>query len=235
MDIDKLRMRPWILLSGTLCTHEIFDGFLDVIGLETSYRRPIEIKHPHIDDYIAEFDRVMCPGAVVCGFSLGAMVAAHLADRLDASAMILFGLNPFSDDPTKASSRRNLAQKVRAQGGSTALRSRLPTIHGPSAVSTKELIFSMADDTAHLISVQTELALNRPGAMRVLAATSYPIRFLTGSEDTTSPFKYAQAAAEAAVNGRALCLNGLGHYALAENPKECHETLKNGVYKKRRV
>ncbi len=226
MDIDALREKRWILLPGTLCNAEVFDSFLDIVGVEKALRYPIPLRHARPEAYLPELNELMHPGAVVCGFSLGALVAAHLADRLDASALVLFGLNPFADDPAKAPDRQNLATAVLAEGGRAALGSRLPPILGPSPAQTREHILSMAEGTADFIGEQTTLALTRPGAMTALAAARCPIRLLTGSADTTAPFVLAQAAAKVAVDGRALVLDGLGHYALLENSKLCYSTLK---------
>ena len=225
MDIDALRDRRWILLPGTLCNAAVFDGFLDILGVEKARRCPVSLKHAQAEDYLPELNELMRPGDVVCGFSLGAIVAAHLADRLDASALVLFGLNPFADDPAKAPDRRSLAKAVRAEGGRIALGARLPPILGPSPAQAREHILSMADATADLIEEQTTLALSRPGALTALAATRCPIRLLTGSEDTSTPFALAQEAAKVAVDGQARVLEGLGHYALLEDPRLCHTTL----------
>ena len=225
MDIDALRERRWILLPGTLCTSGIFEDFLDLVGVESDRRFPVVLKHLQIDDYISVLDQVMRPGAVVCGFSLGAIVAAHLADRLDASALVLFGLNPLSDDPDKARDRQIFAQAVKTEGGRAALQPRLPAIYGKTPARTTELLLTMADDTADLIEEQTALALNRPGAMGALAAARCPVRLLTGSEDKNAPFALAQAAAKVAADGLASELDGLGHYALAEDARLCHAAL----------
>lgn len=226
MDIDALNAKRWILLPGTLCTAEVFDDFLDLVGVEKDQRYPVTLKHAHVDDYLSVLNEFVRPGDVVCGFSLGAIVAAHLADRLEASVLFLFGLNPFADDPAKTPDRQSLADAVNAQGGRVALDSRLPPIHGPSPENARELILSMADNTSGFIGEQTTLALSRPGAMAELTAASCPIRLLTGTKDTSAPFELAQSVAEVAVDGRALAIEGLGHYALLEDPKLCYMALK---------
>lgn len=244
MGIDELREHHWILLPGTLCSAEVFDGLLDTLGVEKARRYPIVLKYPRTEDYLPDMQDIISsiandaagvctglghdnrPQIIVCGFSLGAIVVAHLADRLDVSALVLFGLNPNADDPTKASGRLGLEDAVYKEGGRTALESRLPSILGPSPDRTRELILSMADDTASFIGAQTILALTRPGAMNALASSRCPIRLLTGSEDSGAPFKLAFSAANAAADGRAMPLEGLGHYALAEDPKLCCTLLK---------
>lgn len=226
VSIESLKDRRWILLPGTLCTEEVFNEFLNLAGVANDNRYPVSLKYAHVDDYLPLLTKLIRPGDVVCGFSLGAIVAAHLADRFDASALLLFGLNPFADDPAKAAGRKSLAASVRAEGGRAALGSRLPPILGRSHDLTKEMILSMADSTANFIEEQTALALNRPGAMTALAAARCPILLITGSEDDSAPFMAAQAASEVAKDGCAVVVEGLGHYALIEDPLLCYTTLE---------
>lgn len=226
MATNALREKPWILLPGTLCNADVFDPFLDFVGVEKALRHHIVLKHAQPEDYLPELQKFVSTDAVVCGFSLGAIVAAHLADRVDASQLLLFGLNPYADDPAKAAGRLDMEAAVRAEGGRTALESRLPPIHGPSPSLAREHILCMADKVDEYIGAQTALALNRPGAMNALAAASCPIRLLTGSNDSSAPFELAQAAAKVAVDGQALMLDGLGHYALVEDPELCYENFK---------
>jgi len=250
MGIDPLREKRWILLPGTLCSADIFNGLLDALEVEKIHRYPIILKHARPEEYLPELHEIMNshldtgtgsltrprpapapgrglgPGTVVCGFSLGAIVAAHLADQLDVSAVVLFGLNPNADDPAKASARLALQEAVRTEGGRAALESRLPAILGPTPGQTREHILSMADDMAGFIGEQTTLALTRPGAMKALATARCPIRLLTGSEDRSAPFELAITAANAAADGQAQVLGGLGHYAVAEDPELCCATLK---------
>lgn len=227
MDIEQLKKQRWILLPGTLCTAEVFDGFLNLVGVTEDHRYAVPINYAQIDEYLPVINGFMRPDDVICGFSLGAIVAAHLADRINASAMLLFGLNPFADDPEKAEDRHSLAASVRREGGRAALSSRLPPILGPSPYQVTQQILCMAESTADCIDEQTALALNRPGALPALADSCCSIHLLTGSKDASAPFAYAQAAAEVAPHAQAHAIEGLGHYALLENPQLCYQSLKN--------
>jgi pimeloyl-ACP methyl ester carboxylesterase len=131
MAIEDLRNRDWVLLPGTLCTAEVFTGFLDALEIPETRRPPLTLRHPAVEDY-AETLVKRAPGAVLCGFSLGAIVAAHLADRCDATRIILFGLNPFADDPAKAPGRLHLSRDVAVGGGTGALMPGLPPLGGSS-------------------------------------------------------------------------------------------------------
>ena len=217
MATEDLRAHDWILLPGTLCTGQIFDPVLDALGVPSARRRTIALRHGAVADYV-QLLTPLCEGAVVCGFSLGAIVAAHLGDRLGAERIVLFGLNPHADDPAKAEGRRALARDVRASGGTAAMRSRLSDLRGPDPEGTRAALLAMAGAAAPDIDAQTRLALTRPGAMEALSRTPSPVLVLTGSEDTAAPPALGREAAKAAPRGAFRLLPGLGHYALLEDP-----------------
>ena len=77
MATDGLSNRPWLLVPGTLCTGAVFDGFLDALGVAYSARTYVTLDRPSIDDYRVDFDG-LADNTIVCGFSLGAIVTAHL-------------------------------------------------------------------------------------------------------------------------------------------------------------
>ena len=220
MATDRLSESPWLLLPGTLCTAAVFDDFLDVLGVGTAQRHALSLNSPCIRDYGAAFADIPAD-TVVCGFSLGAIVAAHHANQMTAGKLMLFGLNPYPDDPSKAAGRHDLAADVIANGGAAALKARALAVHGPDTAKTREAIYQMANETTPLIDAQTRLALTRPGALPALAQARMPVLSLTGSHDQNASTAQGLAAAEAAPHGRFICLEGLGHYALLEDPAAC--------------
>lgn len=224
MAIEDLRTRDWILLPGTLCTEEVFNGFLDCIGIPTAQRKPVRLRFAAVDDY-AEILAPISQGAVLCGFSLGAIVAAHLADQFSTSRTVLFGLNPFPDDPAKAAGRRDLERDVRDKGGASALSSRLPRLRGTDPDRARATILAMADVASSDIEAQTALALTRPGALEALSRTRSPVQVMTGSQDDMAPALQGQTAAEAAPFGSFGDIPNLGHYALLEDASACADVF----------
>lgn len=220
MAIEILRDRDWVLLPGTLCTGEVFGEFLDALGVMKARRRVVDLRYPNVEDY-ADTLAPLADGAVICGFSLGAIVAAHHAHRIDAHRVILFGLNPNPDDPAKAAGRHELVRDVRAIGGGAALATRLAPLAGADPGKGRADILAMADSAAPDIEAHTRLALTRPGAMEPLSNAHSPVLLLTGSEDALCPPVQGQAAADAAPRGTFMPLPGLGHYALVEDPFAC--------------
>jgi pimeloyl-ACP methyl ester carboxylesterase len=220
MATDRLRAANWALFPGTLCTQAVFDGFLDALDVPASRRQIFSLEWPSVADYRDPL-KALSQDTIVCGFSLGAIVAAHHADQMSVQRLILFGLNPHADDPAKAQGRHDLARDVASTGGAAALSARQPTFHGSNPEAVRKSVFQMADETAHLMKAQTRLALTRPGALPALAKARMPILTLTGALDHAAPPAQGQAAAAAAPDGSFHCLDGLGHFALLEDPGLC--------------
>lgn len=212
--------RPWLLLPGTLCTSAVFDGFLDALDVGSANRHCVDLQWPAIDDYRVIFEDLP-EDTIVCGFSLGAIVAAHFADRMAARYLVLFGLNPYADDPAKTVSRHDLAADVTGLGGAAALRARAIEVVGPSPDETRAMIYDMAEASANHIDAQTRLALTRPGAMPALSRAQLPVITLTGALDRSAPPAQGRSAAQSAPDGQFRELPGLGHFALAEDPAAC--------------
>ena len=224
MVTSGLKDSPWLLLPGTLCTGAVFDLFLDALGVTSDQRIVVTLDRPAIESYRATFSD-LSENTIVCGFSLGAIVAAHHAGQMRARRLILFGVNPYADDPAKAHSRKDLAMDVTTLGGAEALRMRGVDANGPRPDGTRKAIYHMAEAAAHLIDAQTQLALSRPGALPCLAEARMPVLSLTGSQDSAAPPAQGKAAAQAAPDGQFRELAGLGHFAVLEDPKACADAL----------
>lgn len=226
MATDELKPRSWLLLPGTLCTGAVFDGFLDALNVPQHERRVILLDRPDVIDYLQDMKEMTDANTVVCGFSLGAIVAAHLADQLLASRFLLFGLNPHADDPAKREGRHALARDVHQYGGASALASRLPQLAGQDPERARTLILAMAEATTAAIDAQTALALSRLGALPSLARTQVPVTLLTGTRDGQAPLDLARTAADATSQVSLIPIPDLGHYALLEDPNACSQLVE---------
>lgn len=210
MDIHALHDRRWILLPGTLWTGAVFDGFLDALAVPRASRHVAALRHLRIKAYTE---------ALMALTEVGAIVTADHADRLEADMILLFGLNPYDVDPSNADDRHALARAVLTTGSAAAPSLRLPPFRGPHPNVARAAILRMADESADDIAAQTDRALHRPGAFDILARASGHVVFLTGNLDEQAPFRPVRMAAAMTPHGRAVRLDGLGHYALPEEPR----------------
>jgi len=107
----------------------------------------------------------------------------------------------------------------------------LPRRPGQSTVApgigTRAQICQMAEETSHLIGAQTDLALRRPGALGALAKAKMPVLSVTGLKDHAAPPSQGAGAALCAPDGQFCALDGLGHFALMEDPEACADVVQN--------
>lgn len=200
---------------------------LHALSVPSSNRVPVPLDQPGIAIYRERLPQVVQPGDIVCGFSLGAIVTAHCADLLaHAQAIVLFGVNPFADAPEKRAGRLALRDQVAERGAQRVFAKTPPPIFADDAGAVLESIIDMAVETQAQLPAQTQLALSRPGALSALAQSSTPVFALAGTKDIMTPLSDATAAADAAPAGQAITLEGLGHYALLENPHACADALR---------
>lgn len=227
MDINSLQKSRWILLPGTLCTSAVFDGFLDELGVPTNQQYTKKLASPKIEDYHSFFKNDVYNGDIICGFSLGAIVAAHHADIVhNAKAIVLFGINPLPDDKEKAKARYALQTDVENQGGRAAMTNRLSNIRGINPEQVRNKILEMAEKSSLDIKAQTTLAMSRPGAANPLSASNIPILALCGTNDDQVKPQMAAIVEKMAPNGQSILLPGLGHYALLEDPTACANAIR---------
>lgn len=226
MATERPGARRWVLLPGTLCTGAVFEPMLDALGVPAAAREVVPLDTPQVEAYGPRLAALCDRDTVVCGFSLGAIVAAHLADRIDAAEMVLFGLNPHPDDTAKRPGRLALEADV-ARHGAAALAERLGPLGGRDPEGGRTRILAMAAASVGDIAAQTRLALTRPGALPALARAAMPVTMLTGTEDRQAPLALAAEAARLAPRGRLIALQGLGHYALVEDPAACARAIAN--------
>jgi pimeloyl-ACP methyl ester carboxylesterase len=148
-------------------------------------------------------------------------VAAHLVDRMPAASCLLFGLNPRADDPAKRQGRLDLLHDVVQRGGGAALAPRLAPLAGADPAGARARVLAMAEKATPHIHAQTQLALNRPGALGALERARMPVTLLTGTHDAQAPLALANEAARQTPLAQVVPLPGLGHYALVEDPAAC--------------
>lgn len=222
--------RRWILVPGTLCTGAVFDPVLDRLGVARPARVTVDLASPDLDVCAQRIVDAAGPDDIICGFSLGAIVAAHMADRLSSQQhLVLFAVNPLSDDPEKRPGRMAMLDGVQAHGGSATLRANPPALEGAQQALVLDTIVAMAGVAQVHIGAHTQLALSRPGALEALSRASVPVLVIHGDRDVQTPPAMARMVEDAAPNGQAVILPGLGHYALLEDPDAAADAVRTGL------
>ncbi|WP_298922603.1 hypothetical protein [uncultured Roseobacter sp.] len=173
----------WVLLPGTLCTPDVFAPVLDYLGVSVANRIVIELNSTHLQDYEGPLRTAVTDGAIVCGFSLGAMVAAHnLHAMARAKAIVLLACNLFPDPAGNRANREAARDHILAGGARDWVIENWHLMLSDTNSERLDRVASMAESTSHLIAAQTELAASRAGAAEHLTAPRVlSSRFLRGS------------------------------------------------------
>lgn len=220
----------WVLVPGTLCTDRVLDPLLNQLGVGQRDRHFITVDAPNVRDYDTRLRRVVTGGEIVCGFSLGAMVLAHNLNALSAArAIVLLACNPFPDPQGNRANREAVRDRVLAGDAPGWIAENWSAMSAPGKESLREFVASMAENTAHFITAQTELAASRPGAADQLENSDLPLVFVTGSEDRLTP---PGPIGEMVANAKSAHLNvveGLGHFALIESPDRVADAIRGGL------
>ncbi|MEO0637484.1 MAG: alpha/beta hydrolase [Pseudomonadota bacterium] len=220
----------WVLLPGTLATPEVFAPLMQALQIASHRRQVIELDKPHVNDYRAQLADAIQPGDVVCGFSLGAITAAHnLAALSRASAIILLACTPHPDPPENRTGRNILRDRVLAgEARDWVAENADAMVARPDGVMIDK-IADMAEACVHLIAAQTELAASRPGALEAIKNTQVPIFFVTGMRDRLTPPERVRDLVEQASSATLITIDGLGHYALIEDPQKVANAIGDAV------
>ncbi|MEO0386384.1 MAG: alpha/beta hydrolase [Pseudomonadota bacterium] len=219
----------WVLLPGTLCTGAVFDPLMDSLGVPPSRRRVVLADAPHVADYAPRLRAAVAPGDIVCGFSLGALVAAHnLAALSRAKALVLLAANPNPDRPGGRAAREALRDRIRSGGAQDWVRERWAEMStgGPDQMAR---VVQMAVETTALIDAQTELGASRPGAVADLRASPLPQIYITGAEDRMTPASRLEGLIAGRDRAWFALLPGRGHFALLEDPTAVADAIRRGL------
>lgn len=225
-----IEQAQWVLLPGTLCTAAVFDPVLSALGVPEANRHPINMDAPDVDEYATRLCVAVTGGEIVCGFSLGSMVAAHNLTALRAArAIVLLACNPLPDPPGNRANREAVRDRVLQDGPRGWVEENWPAMSTAEGDQLRETVIVMADETRALLPAQTELAASRPGAATALGEANLPLVFVTGDADQLTPVEYIQPIADSAPNAHLSILSNMGHFALLEVPDRVALAIREGL------
>lgn len=224
---------PLVLLGGTLCNHRLWQPVIEQLNIScvSSYMVSGADSAPALSEKLLS---ILPPRFCLVGFSLGAIAALQmLADAPQRLAgLALLSVNPFSDLPANAISRRREVRLAAERGISRWLNEELwakyvapqhqdnPTLH--------KTIMTMAEECGlQAFARQTEVAISRVDHRSALATFPAPVLILNGALDPICTSEHHQAAAQALPQARWLTQADSGHFLPLEAPAWVADALRN--------
>ena len=159
---------------------------------------------------------------VLGGHSMGGYIALALAEaypeRLAGLAMVTS--NARADSPEKRESRLEEAERALVEGtqsiGSNLIQRMMPD--GEFAQPDEHMCEVIMNSSSEgFANVQTAIA-NRPNRLAVVSSLNCPVLAIAGGKDQLMPVEIALEAAGSALQGRKVCLPGVGHMPMIEVP-----------------
>ena len=176
------------------------------------------------DDIVALLERVREERpVVVVGMSLGGYVAFELCRRAPerVRALVLTNTRAQADSADDARTRRETAERVRAEGSVVVVEAMLPKLFGPGAPEALRARWRaiMAATPPEGVAAALEAMAARPNSFATLGSLARAVLIVAGEHDALMPLEDARRMREAAPGSRIEILEGAGHMGPVEAPE----------------
>lgn len=232
-----------VCLPGTLCDGRAFAPLVDALRRRGMSLRSLAIDTAaaHRAEDVARLAMTqIAPSGdesiVIAGFSLGGMIAVHLARMLGkrARALLLLDMNGEIDKPNNASNRRAMVERARQNGlARFILEETWPTHVAASRIGDAELrdtVVAMANSVGlEGFARQADIAIARPRSIDIVAELDVPTLVLCGEEDRITPPALGAEIAAAAGN-ELVRIPDAGHFALLEQPDAIADSVMQWLF-----
>lgn len=216
---------------------ELLAGRNLVVDLPGFGATPIPDGEPNLDDAADALARTLdlagIDRAVIAGLSMGGYVALSFAERHPErlSALALLNTNMHQDPEEKRQERREMIERVRADGA-RALSA--DALLGKTTRATQPLVVSSAQELAHEANPEgiiwaLEAMAIRPERTYVARELDVPVLVLTGDEDDMSPLSALTDPLAEKKDVTAVTISGAGHLSAMEQPQAVARALEDLV------
>ncbi len=240
---------PLVLLHGWGLSAAVWAPLQAQLGARFALHAPDLPCHGHAApavDTLADWADALLPaipaGSIVVGWSLGAQLALHLAERAahKVARLVLIGASPRfvqADDwpaalpgATLADFRRDFELDPAAtQRRFVALQSLGDSARRDVAATLGQAL--TASDAAHRAALASGLALLAATDQRDLVRRiAQPVRLLHGSEDRLMPVAAAEWLADALPDARLTVLRHCGHAPFVSRPADCATLIESFAF-----
>lgn len=215
---------PLVMLPGTLCDARVFGPVLGRLNRKATIP---ELGGAETALGMAELILAHAPSRFsLCGFSLGANIALHVALRAPdrVARLALIGGNAGVLAPEAMAARGASAQdSFIARGWRKSVAARCACDS-----SLREALEEMAASTTSTqFREQIAMSIDRPDVRPRLSELKLHTLVLCGAEDQICPYQFSLEMAELIVGAQLMLIENAGHYALLERPDAVAHALSD--------
>ena len=239
---------PLVLIHGYPLDHTMWFGVIAALGAGVRTIAP-DLRgfgkagrpdgEPSLDlmaeDIINLLERENIARAVIAGMSMGGYVALAIAEmaKEKVAGLALVNSQCYADAEEARNGRREMIQKVRAEGPGVAANAIIPKMFAPSRVENPDFqrfaVEGAEAARAEGICWALEAMARRPDRCHVIADAAFPTLILHSTEDKLIPLEKARTMAEINPQTHFVTVKGSGHGAAMEAPDEVGNTLRKFV------
>jgi 3-oxoadipate enol-lactonase len=236
---------PLVLIHGYPLDHTMWYGVIAALGGGVRAIAP-DLRgfgkagrpegEPSLDlmaqDIIQSLERDNIPRAVFAGMSMGGYVALAIAElaREKVAGLALVNSQCYADTEEARSARRELIQKVRAQGPLVAANAAIPKMFAPSRTENPDFqrfpINGAEAAGIDGICWALEAMARRPDRSRILSEANFPTLIIHSADDRFIPIEKARKMAELNSQTHFATVKNAGHGAAMEAPDEVAAALR---------
>jgi pimeloyl-ACP methyl ester carboxylesterase len=183
-------------------------------------------------DIVSLLDRDEVPRAVIAGMSMGGYVALALAEmaRERVAGLALVNSQTYADNAEGREGRREMIQKIRAEGPDSAAQAIIPKMftaaHAKNPDFQKFPVNGAAAAGIDGLCWGLEAMARRPDRSHVISDASFPTLVLHSDDDRIVPLEKARRIAELNPQTHFALVKGAGHGAAMEAPDDVATFLR---------
>jgi pimeloyl-ACP methyl ester carboxylesterase len=236
---------PLVLIHGYPLDHTMWFGVIAALGggvrtivpdLRGFGKAGPPDGEPSLDamaqDIVNILDRNNVPRAVIAGMSMGGYVALALAEmaRERVAGLALVNSQTYADTDEARKGRREMIQKIRAEGPDVAAQAIIPKMFAPSRAGNPDFqkfpINGAAAAGMEGLSWALEAMARRPDRSHVIADSRFPTLIVHSIEDKIIPMEKARKMSELNPQTHVATVKGAGHGAAMEAPDDIANYLR---------
>jgi 3-oxoadipate enol-lactonase len=236
---------PLVLIHGHPLDHTMWFGVIAALGggvraIAPDLRGYGKAGPPHgepsldamAQDIINLMDRDEIPRAVIAGMSMGGYVALAVAEmaRARVAGLALVNSQTYADNQEARDGRREMIQKIRAEGPDVAAQAIIPKMFTAQRAKNPDFqkfpINGAAAAGIDGLCWALEAMARRPDRSHIIADANFPTLVLHSDDDRIIPLEKARRMSELNPQTHFALVKGAGHGAAMEAPDEVANYLR---------